>query len=222
MDLRGRLVQPLHLAGFTLAPGPVRCQVRFDGGSQPSIDQVTVTGNWSEGSVLRATPSSVELDGQRVTGSVRAGRLVQRVVEALWDLQADAWALADHEVQVGLGRGLGRRVELGIPSGACVRLRGESLGPPSKLVLAAPLSVSVGGAWIRLGGDRRVRWLSSLARVRVERAVLHPDGRVALDGGARRLLNRAARGGLAHASDRISDLVRHSPHFGRVRTFLPG
>ena len=53
-----------------------------------------MTGDWSEGSVLRATPSSVELDGQLVTGSVRAGRLVQRIVEGLWDLQADAWALA--------------------------------------------------------------------------------------------------------------------------------
>lgn len=151
---------------------------------------------------------------------MHSGPLAKVIFGAMWDLEADAWAISDHEVEVGFGRGLGRVVEFGIPAGTYVRLRGESVGPPSKPVLSAPLSLSVGGAWIRLGGDRRVRWLSSLARVRVERAILHPDGRVALDGGARRILNRAARGGLAHASARISELVQHSPRFVRVRSFL--
>jgi hypothetical protein len=94
-----------------------------------------------------------------------------------------------------------------------------AVGPAADLKLDRPLVVSVGNAWVCLSHDR-LRFLSSLARVRISKAVLHPDGSVALEGGARRGLDRAARGGLNRASERLSNLVKSAPQFSMVRAFL--
>ena len=127
----------------------------------------------------------------------------------------DALVVPDSDVWVRFGRG----VEALVPAGTVLEVSCSAVGAPDDLKLAEPLVMSIGDAWLRLSNDR-LRFLSSLAKVRVSKAILHPDGSVDLEGGARRGLDRAARGGLDQASKRLSKLVRSAPQFSKVRQFL--
>ena len=86
-------------------------------------------------------------------------------------------------------------------------------------LLATALEVRVDGSGIRVRHEQ-ARWLDSLARIRIRRVSLHPDGQVEFDGGASGMMDWAVRSGLERASSRISELVKDSPRFERLRTFL--
>jgi len=79
--------------------------------------------------------------------------------------------------------------------------------------------VSTGDAWLRISKGH-LGYLSRLARVRIRRATLHPDGSVAIEGGGRRGLDRAVRRGLLEASAQLSNLVKSAPQFSGIREFL--
>ena len=66
----------------------------------------------------------------------------------------------------------------------------------------------------------RAPGLSKVARVRVHRFALPPDGSVHLDGAGRGMLDFAISSGLRQASSRLSALIRESPRFERLRAFL--
>ena len=86
-------------------------------------------------------------------------------------------------------------------------------------MLSQPVVMEVDGEGFKLS-HQRFRRLASLASLRLEGASLHPDGEVRLKGGAGLGLDRMVRGGLEKASERLSELVRSSPRFARVRSFL--
>ena len=164
------------------------------------------------------TPSIVRADV--VATGLKAALNPQEVEDLLgnlWDLEFCAKGFASAEMDLRFGPG----IRVHIPAHGLVRASGAAVGPPHALVLSGPLQLSAGEARLQFEGGRRLRWVSSLACVRLSRAVLHPDGRVALEGGARRGFELAVRGGLSHASTQLSLLVRHSPRFDRVRSFLP-
>ena len=184
-----------------LSAGPVALEIEFRGGQRPDLLRaVAIAHHAKAGGVVRLPLTTPE---------------AEQLVGRLWDLQVDAVARAVGEVRVNFGP----RMELVFPGGP-VQVSGRTCGPPDALVLAGPLEVRAGRATVRLAGDERLSWLSSLAKIRVDRAVLHPDGRVALEGGARTGFDRAVRSGLRRASDAVSALVRHSPRFQVVRGFL--
>lgn len=202
--LGGRLVDPLDVAGVSLEPGPIGLEVAFHGGQRPTIVRAVVVARQERaGGVVRVPLSPDE-----------AATLVGR----LWDLHLQARADAAGEVRLQFAPGM----EVCLPGG-WVLARGATCGPPDALVLSGPFEITAGQAVVRLAGGERLRWLSSLAGIRVDRALLHPDGRVALEGGAGRGLDRAVRSGLQKASDALSGVVRYSPRFAPFRAFLqPG
>lgn len=202
VHLEGRLTAPLRVGEGELSAGPVALEVEFEGGQPPTLVRaVAIAHQVRAGGVVR-----LPLDASGL----------EAVVGQLWDLRVQASARARGNVHLRFGPG----VELDFPGGT-VQMTGEASGPPHAMVLCAPLEIRAGQATVRLAGSGKLRWLSELAAIRVDRAVLHPDGRVALEGGARRGLDRAVRSGLRRASDAVSSLVRHSPRFRVVRTFLP-
>jgi hypothetical protein len=167
-------------------------QIEFRGGSSPQITRAT-------------------RDGETLTPGEAAALLGEIDSPSI-----DALAVPDGDLWMRFGRG----IEVLIPAGSVLEFSCAAVGPPTDLTLAGPLViVSVGDAWVRLSNDK-LRFLSSLARVRISRAILHPDGSVDLEGGARRGLDRAVRSGLNRASARFSKLVKHAPQFSIVRDFL--
>lgn len=197
----GRLVEAVDLGDVRFEPGPIGLEVAFLGGPRPSLVRaVAVSRQERAGGVIRA-PLAPD----------HAAALVGR----LWDLHLEARGDAAGEVRLQLAPGM----EVCVPGG-WVLARGATCGPPDALVLSGPFEITAGNAVIRLAGGDRLRWLSSLAAIRVDRAVLHPDGRVALEGGAGRGLDRAVRSGLQRASEALSGVIRHSPRFAPFRAFL--
>lgn len=200
-EIAGRLVAPVRVGEAQIDAGPVRIEVDFTGGREPRIDRaVAIARQPRAGGVVRLALTAQQAEA---------------LVSELWDLDVSAWAIARGDVHLRLAPGM----EVDFPGGR-VSVCGSAVGPPDRMVLAGPLEFSAGHATVRLSGTDRLRWLSSLARIRVDRAVLHPDGRVALEGGARRGFDTAVRAGLKSASEALSSLVRSSPRFSVVRTFL--
>jgi hypothetical protein len=195
--LRGRLVAPVEIGAGVVEPGPVQLTVGFVGGADPAMERADVV-----------SPSFM--------APLKAAE-VEALLTGMWDLEIRAKAYASDNLDLRFGSAIG----VHIPARAWMTASGSAAGPPHALLLSGPLQLAAGEAQLQLLGGRRLRWLSSLASVRLGRAVLHPDGRVALEGGARRGLDRAVRRGLGHAAEQLSQLVRYSPRFRRVRTFLP-
>ena len=139
----------------------------------------------------------------------------ERLVSSLSDPAVDVRAVSLDTVTLRLGP-----IEVVVPCGSTIRLRAAASGPPSAPVLSGPLEVVTEQAWLVSSGPSRARWLSSLARVAVQRVVLQPDGRVTLEGRGRRGLDRLVRKALVHASDHLSEQVRFGARFQRLREFL--
>ena len=215
MTLLARLSEDVPLSGELLQAGPVRVTLQFSGGDVPRVSQVSIVGRWQGGRTLEVGPEHTSLDGVSQNKSICPEALSLALIDHLWDLEFDLVAHADQQLVVRFGPG----VEVAIQRGTTVTVCGRAVGPPHAMVLSGPLELDAGDAWICLS-QRKLRWLSSLARVRVARAVLHPNGQVRLHGGARPGLDRAVRGGLAQASSRLSELVQFSPRFSRIRGFL--
>lgn len=209
----------LEVVGLTLGIGAsmLRFDLAFSAG--PEIAMLAIEGELTvDGRPVRhlvLEPGSATEDGVQRPCDVRIDRLLEVLVDRLGDVEVAAEALPDGELLVRFGTGL----EVSIPASATLAVRGASVGPPNALRMSAPLVVSVDGAHVRIG-VRHLRWLGALARIRVHRATLHPDGSVQLEGGARSGIDGAVRSGLTQVSARLSTLVRSSPRFARVRAFL--
>jgi len=195
LTVRGRLSVATRCAQRLLPAGPVRLDV--DGASTTSPLGHRVEAGDGEVRVL-AGPGSVE-----------------RLVSSLSDPSIDARAVSLETLTLRVGP-----LEVVVPRGTTIRLRAAAAGPPSAPVLSGPLEVAIGQAWLAFSGASRVRWLSSLARVAVQRVVLQPDGRIRVEGQGRRGMDRVVRRALAHASDHLSDQVRFGARFQRLRAFL--
>jgi len=136
-------------------------------------------------------------------------------VQSLESPSIEATAIPDGDLWMRFGGGL----EVRVPAGSVLEVSGAAVGAPDDLTLVAPLVVSIGDAWLRVSSGH-LGYLSRLARVRITRATLHPDGSVAIEGGARRGLDLAVRRGLDRASSQLSRLVKSAPQFSIVRSFL--
>lgn len=219
MRVSGRSERRELPGGVHLEGGEVELALTFVGGAAPQVAELGVVGalRWGErtGTALDADARRALLDGVDVGGPLRLDVFAEAVVAGLSDVNARVEAVPDGEVLVKFQHG----VHAVLSPRALVVVEGAAAGPPGSLRLAGPLVMTVNGEGLRLSHER-FRRLSSLASVRIEGASLHPDGEVRLWGGANAMLDRVVQGGLERASARLSDLIRRSPRFARVRTFL--
>lgn len=211
------LNEPVVVLGgrLRLDAGPVAGRLEWVGGPLPAIEAAAVDADGlcldgCSGTTLAVGPGLATLDGKS-TSMVRMDRVFDELIDHLHDLAVRAEATSERELLVKIAKG----VEATLPAHERVVVKGVTLGTPTEPLLDAPLVVTVGGTGVRVS-HRRLQWLSSLARVRLVEATLHPDGKVALQGDA---LGRRMRG-LQRVSDRLSEVVRQSPKFARVRAFL--
>jgi hypothetical protein len=181
----------VRISGTKKSGAGVCMELHFVGGAEPRIVRAAV-------GETRLTPHEAKC-----------------LVAELNSPSIEARAVPDGDLWVAFGGG----VEVRIPAGSMLEVSGSAVGDPDNLTLGSPLVVSIGDAWLRLS-KRHFGYLSRLAKVRITRATLHPDGSVDIEGGARRGLDRAVRGGLERASARVSTLVRSAPQFSLVRAFL--
>lgn len=209
-DIAGRRVR--------IGCGPVAGRLEFIGGPRPAVLAAAVDGpdlhlDAVAGHTLAAGPEHATVDDHAIP-LPRMDLLLDALLDHLHDLAVEAEAHTDRDLIVKLSHG----VEATLPADEVVSVRGSTFGPPAQPLLDAPLVVTVGGTGVRVS-HRRMQWLSSLARLSLQEATLHPDGKVALQAQGRGGLQRVG-GGLQRVSDRLSEVVRRSPRFARVRAFL--
>jgi len=213
----GVLPEPLSLleGRVRLEPGAVTVRLEWLGGPVPAIETAALDAEGlcvddTCGRTLAVAPGHATVDGVPLPVP-RVDHLLDELIDHVHDLAVHAEAHSERDLLVKVAAG----VEATLPAQEPVVVRGVTTGPPSQPLLDAPLVVTVGGTGVRVS-HRRLQWLSSLARVRLQEARLHPDGKVALHAGAagRRLRS------LDRVSDRLSEVVRRSPRFARVRAFL--
>lgn len=218
MRLRGTLQEPVRFEALE-ARGPIELVFTFQGGQDPSIVELALSGalTWDgvEGTAVVVTEQTVAFDETELEGPVRVDLLTRALVAQLADVQGWAEVVPDGEVVVKFQAG----VQATIAADAVLTVQGCASGSPDALTLSEPLVLQVDGEGLRLS-HRRFHRLANLARLRIERASLSPEGEVQLEGGANGGLDRLVRGGLHRASARLSELVRSSPKFSRVRRFL--
>lgn len=207
------------LPGGLVATGPIELAFTFVGGPSPTLQALALVGELDladrHGTALDLDAERALLDGTEVAFPVRLDRLVEAVVDQLADVAVWVEVVPQGELLVKFQHG----VQALLRSDAVVTLTGAAEGPPGSLTLSQPVVMEVDGGGFQLS-HQRFRRLSSLASLRLEGASLLPDGEVRLRGGAGSGLDRVVRGGLEKASARLSDLVRRSPRFARVRSFL--
>jgi hypothetical protein len=217
--LSGRLVDAVELVPHTgpvvLQAGPVVARLEFVGGPVPAleaaaIDASSLTVHGEAGSTLAAGSEGTAIDG-RAVAAVRMDQLVDGLLDHLHDLAVEAAVHTGSDLLVKVSKG----VEATLPAHHVVTVRGATLGPPDQPLLDAPLVVSVEGTGVRLTHSK-LRWLATLAKVSLQEARLHPNGRIALQAHSRGGRLR----GLQRVSDRLSEVVQRSPRFARVRAFL--
>lgn len=218
MRLQGRLDDGPLFDGLS-AVGDVELAFTFLGGVEPRLDALALVGPLRLGDV-EATALDVDgeralLDGEPVDLPTRPDRMVSTVVDRLADVGVWVELVPAGELVVKFQHG----VRALLHAGSVVTLTGAAEGPATSLTLCQPVRMEVDGGGFQLS-HQRFRRLASLASLRLEGASLHPDGEVKLRGGAGVGLDRVVRGGLEKASARLSDLVRRSPRFARVRSFL--
>lgn len=228
VEAAGELAHPLALQvgelELALEAGEVAVWIRFVGGEQPRIlaaelraDSLAVgsCGERFEGEELLLEGGLAALDQVPLAAEAAVEPLVGELFDRLGSLSFVATAQPAGEILVRLPAG----VHVALDGRAEVVVSGASAGPPGALRLCAPLEVRCGGEGIRLSHEH-LRRLARLAGVRFSGATLHPDGEVALEGGASGALDLAVRRGLRSTSTRLSRLVRTSPHFRKLRSFL--
>jgi hypothetical protein len=230
--LRGTLPEPFELeflgVSLSFPAGPLSAELSYEGGPTPWVRRLQIGFGAAvharsdaavfSGARLEADADGVRLDEAQVApldAAVGLGPLLRGLVDRLAHVWVSARAEPDGELLLQLGHG----VQVHIPEGVVLTVQGASQGPATELLLCEPLVVGFGGDGLRLSHDQ-FRMLSRLASVRLVSATLHPDGRVALEGHATRGVDVALRAPLHRASARLSELVRRSPHFKRVRAFL--
>ena len=199
----------------------LRVEVAFTGGPEPRIDVVgfdaegmAVDGQATAAVVLCADADGAEGEALHVDGKALQ-QLMLDVLERFSDVSMVARAEPEGELVLHLGQG----VRVHVPRGAVLELSGATAGGSTDLVLSEPLVVAFGGEGLRLSHEQ-FKFLSRLASVRLSQATLHPDGSVDLEGHGSRWIDVALRVPLAKASTRLSDLIRQSPNFHRLRAFL--
>jgi hypothetical protein len=223
--LRGHLdgEVDLPLGGHRFAAeGPLALEFDFVGGRAPSIGRVVVSGEVGLIGPVELIGRRLEigrqanLDGGAVPwlSRERIGPFIAALVDHLDHLRIAARGEPDGDLLVRLGHG----VEVAVPAGVPLTISGATTGPAAALQLSEPLVVRFGGEGLRISHDA-FRAFSRLACVRLSRATLHPDGSVALESGPR-VVDAALKAPLQRASARLSEIVRRSPKFSRVRTFL--
>lgn len=181
-----------------LPAGSIVVDLTFEGGEEPSITSLTLTAADRE---LPAPASPAAF--------------VAALLDVLHDLAIDLEVHTDGEVVIDLGSGL----QATLADGGSIALRAAAHGSPEAPRLVEPLEVDVADHGIKVT-HARAPGLSRMARVRVHRFALHPDGTVHLDGGGTGVLDFAVSSGLRRASSRLASLIRESPRFERLRAFL--
>lgn len=204
LHVRGSVLEAAVIeAGDTqvaLAPGPVEATLTFRGGRQAHVTSLRIEAG--HGPVDLATHED-------------AARVAEQLLDHLHDLALDVDVRTDGEVVLDLGNGL----HATLADGGSIAMRATAHGTPAAPRLAEPLQVHIADRGIRVTHGN-APGLSRVARVRVHRLDLHPDGSVHLDGGGRGMLDFAVSSGLRRASSRLSALIRESPRFERLRGFL--
>ncbi len=180
----------------TITIGMVRIDLTFVGAKAPAFTEAVLVGP-------HCSVRTADVAG------------VGPVIDVLHDVGLCVEARTDDEVQVMLGHG----IEATIPENGTISLSAAVEGPPETPVLAATVEVRVDGTGIGVRHSQ-ARWLDSLARIRINRVSLHPDGQVEFDGGAAGVMDWAVTSGLKRASSSITSLVRESERFERLRSFL--
>mgnify|MGYP000029132426 CR=1 FL=1 len=222
VDFTGRLEEPVALlveeTEVRLAPGPICGRVDFEGGGPPSLLAAALDATRMEvgdavGRTLAVAGEVVVLDDTPLP-ALRMDLLLEGLLDHVHDLTVDVAAWPGQELLVKLSGG----VEATVGATDVVTLKGATRGPPGSPLLDAPLVCTVGGSGLRVS-HQKLRWLSALAKVRIQEASLHPCGRVDLQADTRAGLHRMGRG-LDRVSQRLSEVVRRSPRFARVRAFL--
>lgn len=224
-DLRGQLQPtPLRVGGHTLHAhgGTAHLELLFVGGRRPVLAAISLTTVLSydgrPGRHLRVVQGEIAFDDQplpRTNQPLASGELVTAILDNLHNVELSARARPADAATVRLPEG----IEVQVTDRDELSVRVRTHGAPNNLHLATPLDLRFGHHGVHID-HRSARWLSRLARVRILGAELHPDGRVVLQGGAGRGFDRVLRGGLRSASSQLSQLVRKSPRFARVREFL--
>jgi hypothetical protein len=222
VDFSGRLVARVVVeidgVAVVLEPGPVCGRVDFEGGGPPSLlaaalDATQLSVGEAEGRTLAVAGEVVVLDDAPLP-ALRMDLLLEALLDHVHDLSVEVAAWPGQELLVKLSGG----VEATVGATDVVTLKGTTCGPPGQPLLDAPLVCTVGGSGLRVS-HQKLRWLSTLAKVRIQEASLHPCGRVDLQADTRVGLHRVGRG-LDRVSQRLSEVVRRSPRFARVRAFL--
>ncbi|MBN2801084.1 MAG: hypothetical protein JXX28_18240 [Deltaproteobacteria bacterium] len=122
--------------------------------------------------------------------------------------------------KAGLRIRFGHGVVVQVPPEAMVQVTGLVSGAPAHMVLSEPLAVSFGEQGVMLVFTP-LEALTRAASVRVTSFTLAPDGRVHLEGRGSRGFDTAVRAALAAASLSLTELIRRSPRWSRVRALLP-
>ncbi len=222
VELTGHLREPcrVDVAGREVAfpAGLVSARLDFLGGPPPAllaaaVDAPGLVLDEVAGATLASAGGTCTLDGLPVP-DLAMDLLLDALLDHLHDLSAEVAAWPDRDLVVKLSGG----VEASVRAGDVVTVRGVTAGAPHGPLLDAPLTVTVGGAGLKVSHEK-LRWLAALAQVRIQEASLHPDGKVDLQGEARGGLHRVG-GGLQRVSERLSEVVRDSPRFARIRAFL--
>jgi hypothetical protein len=214
---------------FTLSIGPLlvrfethnfRIKGGFLGGRQSRLTHLELQAdgircvNGALGSRLRIEPNRIVWDGGEIC-SLESIRLHEVMTECL-GIMNDLWLSIDGRAgETWRMKGPGG-FHLDIREDAFVSIRAATAGDPARMRLSSPLEIRCEDISVRLAGGQ-LSTLSRLAKVRLTGATVQPDGSVQLEGGSRRGLNRALKGGLNHVSRGITDIVRGSP---RLREFL--
>lgn len=202
----GTLPEPVQAADLFVEAGPVRVELLFEGGAGPRVAWARVGGD-------------VRVDGE--DADERRLEVPERVhgavglIDRLADVEVEARVSTRRPLRVDLAEGVG----LGVDPDVVVTVSGAADGRPGALRLSRPVVVGFGGEGVRVEHSEWAR-LSRMADVRLSRLVLHPDGRVRLQGRGAKGLNLAVKGGLTTASARVTRLVRRGERFHSLRDFL--
>jgi hypothetical protein len=215
VQITGQTHAPVAFApGVEIPAGPVSIELQFVGGAAPTVRELRCL---AAPLILTIEDHKLRLGGQEV-GTAVPMDAVEGLLDHLHDLAVRVEAVAGDELWVKIAPG----VAATIPSRATITVDAATRGPPNRPRLRRPLVISVGGAGlsIRLPGSR---WLKALASVAIRGASLAPDGEVELTGHGPGALDRVVGAGLRKTSSHLSELVRRSPQFAKVRSFLgPG
>jgi len=197
----------------------------FEGGPAGLVTRVQISSEqlcWNDagstkvGSEWSWFDGVAVLDGAPVGGlGGRKGYMIRQLIDSLHDVSVETRLVPKAQLKVKAGMGIHVR----IPAGQVLTAVGGAEGAPDHLRLSRPVVIGFGGRGIELEHERHPR-LSRFVGLRVQRATLHPDGRVVLEGRGGRGMGLAVRRGLGATSEVLSSLVKESKQFSFLRSFL--